>query len=80
LKDQVFGEWIGVEEFQADSADAMSLELDDFKAAIRGEHAPRVSGKEGVEAMIVADQVLEALNLWSYQTSSAGKSTAGIAA
>ena len=70
LKDRVFGEWIQPEEIQADSSDAMQLELEDFKDAIRNGRSPRVSGQEGVNAMAVADQVLESLNLWSYQTNS----------
>ncbi|MEQ9410046.1 MAG: Gfo/Idh/MocA family oxidoreductase [Fuerstiella sp.] len=70
LKDKVFGEWIQAEEIQADSADAMSLELEEFKAAIRGEYAPQVGGHEGVNAMIVAQQVLSSLDLWSWQTGS----------
>lgn len=72
LKDRVFGDWIQAEEVQSGTEDAMSLELEDFKAAIRGQHAPQVGGREGVNAMIVADQVLQALELWSYQNDSAG--------
>ena len=68
LKDRVFGEWIQADEIQAAADDAMSLELADFIAAIRNQTAPRVSGTEGLNAMIVAESVLEALDVWSYQT------------
>ncbi len=70
LKDQVFGTWIQAEEIQGNDEDQMSLELEDFKAAIRGQHAPRVGGKDGVDTMIVAEQVLEAFIAWSYQSGS----------
>ena len=68
LKDRVFGEWIQAEQIQADDADAMSLELREFISCIRTGESPQVSGTEAVNAMIVADQVLEALRVWSYQT------------
>ncbi len=80
LKDQVFGQWIAAEEVQADSSDAMSLELEDFKSAIRGQHAPRVGGKEAVDAMVVADQVLQSLQVWSYQNAAAAGQSARRAA
>lgn len=68
LKDRVFGEWIQANEEQAGSEDAMSLELQDFIAAIRNQSKPTVSGSEGLNAMIAAESVLDALNVWSYQT------------
>ncbi|MEO2017390.1 MAG: Gfo/Idh/MocA family oxidoreductase [Fuerstiella sp.] len=68
LKDRVFGEWIQADELQANSDDAMSLELQDFLGAIRNRSKPTVSGVEGLNAMIVAESVLNALNVWSYQT------------
>jgi predicted dehydrogenase len=70
LKDRVFGEWIRAEEIQADAADAMQLELEDFKTAIRTHSQPTVTGSEGVNAMMVAEQVLESLQVWSYQANS----------
>lgn len=68
LKDSVFGEWIQSETRQADSSDAMSLELLEFISSIREDRTPRVSGVEAVNAMTVAEQVLKSLQLWSYQT------------
>ncbi len=68
LKDRVFGEWIQANEEQAGSEDAMAMELEDFIVAIRNRSNPRVSGAEGLNAMIVAESVLEALQVWSYQT------------
>ncbi|MDG1897615.1 MAG: Gfo/Idh/MocA family oxidoreductase [Fuerstiella sp.] len=68
LKDRVFGQWIQADEIQANSDDAMSLELDDFIVSIRNRSVPKVSGVEGLKAMIVAESVLDALDVWSYQT------------
>ncbi|MDG2128479.1 MAG: Gfo/Idh/MocA family oxidoreductase [Fuerstiella sp.] len=68
LKDRVFGEWIQASERQASSEDAMSLELRDFVGAIRMQSKPKVSGTEGLNAMMVAESVLESLDVWSYQT------------
>lgn len=70
LKDSVFGEWIQAETIQADNADAMSLELLDFIGAIRNHRSPKVTGQDAIKALQVAEQVLESLNLWSYQTGS----------
>lgn len=70
LKDNVFGSWIQAETTEADACDAMELELRDFISAIRTGSAPKVTGVDAVKAMTVADQVLQAVRLWSYQTGS----------
>jgi predicted dehydrogenase len=67
LKDRVFGEWIKERTIQASDHDALTAELEEFAAAIRGEATPRVSGREAVQAMLVADQVLSSLTTWSWQ-------------
>jgi len=67
LKDRVFGEWIQEKTIQASDRDALTAELQEFTAAIRGELTPRVSGREAVQAMLVADQVLNSLTPWSWQ-------------
>ena len=70
LKDRVFGEWIEGEEIQGEERDALSAEIQDFIESIRGQHAPRVGGREGVSALNVASQVLGCLELWSWQAAS----------
>lgn len=70
LKDNVFGNWIQAETIEADARDAMEGELRDFITAIRSGGSPRVTGEDAVQAMTVADQVLQAVTLWSYQTGS----------
>lgn len=68
LKDSVFGEWITEVQTQAASSDALTAELRDFMNAIRNQSFPRVTGSDAVNAMRVADQVIESLNAWSLQT------------
>ena len=70
LKDSVFGEWIESKTLQAGDDDAMSLELREFIASIQENRTPLVSGREAVNAMTVAEKVLDAIHLWSYQTGS----------
>ena len=67
LKDRVFGEWIEERTVQASDHDALTAELQEFTSAIRGESTPRVTGREAVQAMQVADDVLRSLNRWSWQ-------------
>jgi predicted dehydrogenase len=69
LKDRVFGEWIEEQTIQASDRDALTAELQEFAEAIRGNLVPRVSGQEAVQAMLVAEDVLNSLNAWSWQQS-----------
>lgn len=70
LKDRVFGEWVEETTTQASDRDALTAELQEFTQAIRGEISPRVSGREAVHAMLVAADVLNSLDKWSWQDSS----------
>lgn len=70
LKDSVFGEWIESETIESAAIDAMELELRDFINCIRTGSSPRVTGTDAVNALVVAEQVLEGLHAWSYQTNS----------
>ena len=67
LKDRVFGEWIEERVTQASDRDALTAELQEFTEAIRGKATPRVTGREGVQAMQVADDILCSLTRWSWQ-------------
>ena len=68
LKDRVFGEWIDHETIEATGGDQMEAELRNFISAITTGAPVRVPGSAGVAAMKVANQVLESLTAWSYQT------------
>jgi predicted dehydrogenase len=69
LKDRVFGEWIEEQTIQASDRDALTAELQEFTDAIRDQTTPRVTGREAVRAMQVADDVLKSLTAWSWQES-----------
>lgn len=47
------------EDIQADSVDALALELEDFITSIRQGRSPRVGGQQGRDALAVAELVLE---------------------
>jgi len=51
-------EHLSQEEAHWDAVDALVLEQDDFFESIRGPRAPRVSGRQGREAVAVAEQIL----------------------
>lgn len=68
LKDSVFGEWIESETVQGDACDQMSLELRDFIDSMTEARQPLVTGQEAIKAMQVAEQVVEGLELWSFQS------------
>lgn len=70
LKDEVFSKWLQQEETQASDTDALTAELRDFVAAVRGETRPRVGGIEGVAAMEVAERILGGMSGWSWQSGS----------
>ena len=61
IKEHVFGKVLHIDHVECEGADALSLELEDFVAAARGESGPRVGGEDGLRAMKLADQVLRSL-------------------
>ncbi len=67
LKDRVFGEWIEEQITEASDRDALTAELQEFTKAIHGKTTPRVTGHEGVQAMQVADDIVNSLTRWSWQ-------------
>ncbi len=68
LKDQVFGDWMQQNTMQASSADALTAELREFVDCVRSGRQPTVSSLQALQAMSVAEQVVEGLQLWNYQT------------
>ena len=61
IKDRLFGKILRVDRVQAESRDALSLELEDFVQAARGESEPRVSGADALRAIHLADEILGSL-------------------
>jgi len=62
IKEHLFGRVLKVDQVQAAGREPLTLELENFVAAVRGEEAPRVTGQDALEALRVADQILRGLN------------------
>ena len=67
LKNEVFTKWITNKTYHASNADALTAELNDFVRCIQTKGQPRVSGKDAVKALEVADRVLVGMAKWSWQ-------------
>ncbi|MCH2210621.1 MAG: Gfo/Idh/MocA family oxidoreductase [Fuerstiella sp.] len=80
LKDRVFGEWVEEKTIQASDRDALTAELQEFVEVIHGKTRPRVGGREALDAMLVAGEVLKSLKHWSWQDSSSSDSSGKAAA
>lgn len=61
LKSRVFGEFIENQTIQGGDADALTAELSEFVDAVRTRKSPRVDGSAGLQAVKVAELVLESL-------------------
>lgn len=61
LKARVFEDFIEREQIQAASTDALTAELGEFIHCIRSRELPRVAADQGLNAVHVAEQVLQAL-------------------
>ena len=61
IKDHLFGKILRVDEVHCEPSDALTLELENFVAAARGESRPRVGGEDALRAIRLADQVLRSL-------------------
>lgn len=61
VKEHVFGKILRVDHADFEGTDALTMELEDFLAAARGEARPRVDGEDGLRAVRLADQVLRSL-------------------
>ena len=61
IRDHVFGKILRVDRVEAEAADALTLELEDFVRAAREGTRPRVTGDDALRAIRVADQVLRGI-------------------
>jgi predicted dehydrogenase len=73
VKEHLFGKVLRVDKAQPDGADQLTLELDEFVRAARGQCTPRVGGDDALRAMRLADQVLRSLDAhrWDAESSPA---------
>jgi predicted dehydrogenase len=62
MKESLANEWLRVEKTEVPARDALTVQLQDFAEAIRTGRRPRASGVDGLEAIRVAEQILEALH------------------
>jgi predicted dehydrogenase len=62
LREDIFGKYIRVEEPTVIESDALTAELQEFTAAVRGEIKPACDGHAALAAVRVADQVLAAVS------------------
>jgi predicted dehydrogenase len=58
VRDRVLAEHLSRSDTQHDAVDALALELQDFIESILKSRPPRVSGEQGRDAVLVAEQVL----------------------
>jgi predicted dehydrogenase len=72
LKDNFFSEYMPLEELTVHDANALVEEQRAFVAAIRGESAVRVSGRDGRRALDVAERILADMALHRWDGSSEG--------
>ena len=57
-----------------DDYDAIAAELQDFADSIRAGRTPRVSGEQARDAVVVAEQILEAIDRHAWNGAAAGPS------
>lgn len=66
LRERVFGDFIEVQNLEGSDCDALTAELKNFVAAIRGEESVRVDGRRALKALEVAEWIMESAqnNSW----------------
>ena len=74
LKKDVFGQFVTTENLPVDTsgADALTQELSQFVDCVINGHQPHVDGNQALEAMIVADSVLDAVRKHSWNGQASG--------
>lgn len=72
LKQDVFGTFLKVDTPEVSNADALTAELDSFVEAVRSNSEPLVGGAQALQAMQVAEQVLEAVKNHAWNGSQPG--------
>ncbi|QJW96312.1 Gfo/Idh/MocA family protein [Frigoriglobus tundricola] len=73
LKDEVFGRYLQVLNLDADRKfDQLTAELKHFIYCVRTGHGPRVSGRDGRDALELAERVLAALRAHPWEGSAEG--------
>ena len=63
-RDHVFDELLPKREFKLEAVDALKLEVEDFVDAIATPRTPRVSGRQGCDAVLVAEEILAQIDAY----------------
>ena len=71
IKEHLFGTILRLDQVQAGGREPLALELENFVRAVRGEERSKVGGDDALEAMRVADQVLQSLNAHQWEAPAA---------
>ncbi len=66
VKERIFGTILEVDSFQGEGREPLALELEDFVRAIRTGSRPRVTGRDALKAVRLADRVLQSLRSHSW--------------
>ena len=69
LKADIFGRFIEVDSSPVEEGDALTAELEEFVACVRGQQKPSCSGVEALEALKVAEMVLASLEAHDWGSS-----------
>jgi predicted dehydrogenase len=74
LKKDVFGQFVAVESLPVNAAgpDALTRELTEFVDCLKTGRAPHVDGQQGLQAMLVADEVLKSVTRHQWDGHPAG--------
>jgi predicted dehydrogenase len=67
FKDRLFTEILRVEPLEVESRNALADELRDFVDAVRNGTEPRVTGREGRDALAVAEGIVESIRAHRWQ-------------
>jgi predicted dehydrogenase len=68
FKDRVFADILRLESVEVESRNALADELRDFVDAVRNRTEPRVTGRQGRDALAVAEAVLQSMRAHRWQT------------
>jgi len=72
VKEHLFGTVLRVDQVQTEAQDQLKLELEDFVQAVRSGTPPKVSGQQGLRAMMLAGEVLRSIRGHQWEGDSSG--------
>lgn len=73
MKSDMFGHYIAMEEVEGSSIDALTVELNSFLDAVRDGSIPEVEGHHALQALRVAEQVLQSVQAHQWDGTETGR-------